>query len=137
MTEGDIIRTLIADDHPIFRDGMRGLLESLADTEVVGEAETGDEVIALTETLQPDVILMDLKMRAAMALRPPAAFSRRVRTSASWSSPCSRTMIPSSRRCAPVLVDICSRARARLRRCERSGRSPAVRRSSVRRSPAG
>ena len=62
MTEGDIIRILIADDHPIFRDGMRGLLESLADTEVVGEADTGDEVIALAETLQPDVILMDLKM---------------------------------------------------------------------------
>src|SRR5918911_2555622 len=62
MTEGDIIRILIADDHLIFRDGMRGLLESLADTEVVAEAETGDEVIALAETLQPDVILMDLKM---------------------------------------------------------------------------
>lgn len=41
---------------------MRGLLDSLADTEVVGEAESSDEVIALTETLQPDVILMDLKM---------------------------------------------------------------------------
>jgi CheY-like chemotaxis protein len=62
MTEGDIIRILIAADHLIFRDGMRGLLESLADTEVVAEAETGDEVIALAETLQPDVILMDLKM---------------------------------------------------------------------------
>ncbi|CCF85923.1 response regulator [Nitrolancea hollandica] len=62
MTEGDTIRILIADDHPIFRDGMRGLLDSVADTEVVGEAESGDEVIALAETLQPDVILMDLKM---------------------------------------------------------------------------
>ena len=59
---GDRIRILIADDHPIFRDGMRGLLDSVADTEVVGEATTGEEAIARAAALQPDVILMDLKM---------------------------------------------------------------------------
>ena len=59
---GDRIRILIADDHPIFRDGMRGLLDSVADTEVVGEATTGEEAIARAASLQPDVILMDLKM---------------------------------------------------------------------------
>ncbi len=58
----DGIRVLIADDHPIFRDGMRGLLESVPDTEVVGEASSGEEAIALAAALQPDVILMDLKM---------------------------------------------------------------------------
>src|ERR671933_658243 len=58
----DSIRVLIADDHPLFRDGMHGLLDSVPDIEVVGEASTGDEAIALAETLQPDVILMDLKM---------------------------------------------------------------------------
>ena len=58
----DSIRILIADDHPLFRDGMRGLLESVPDTEVVGEASSGDEVIALAAELQPDVILMDIKM---------------------------------------------------------------------------
>ena len=58
----DPIRVLIADDHPIFRDGMHGLLDSVPDLEVVGEASTGDEAMALAETLQPDVILMDLKM---------------------------------------------------------------------------
>ena len=58
----DGIRVLIADDHPIFRDGMRGLLESVPDTDVVGEASSGEEAIALAATLQPDVILMDLKM---------------------------------------------------------------------------
>ena len=58
----DGIRVLIADDHPIFRDGMRGLLESVPDTEVVGEASSGEEAIALATALQPDVILMDLKM---------------------------------------------------------------------------
>jgi DNA-binding NarL/FixJ family response regulator len=58
----EAIRVLIADDHPLYRDGMRGLLDSVADIEVVGEATTGDEVVQLSEKLQPDVILMDIKM---------------------------------------------------------------------------
>jgi DNA-binding NarL/FixJ family response regulator len=134
MTEGDIIRILIADDHPIFRDGMRGLLESLADTEVVGEAETGDEVIALTETLQPDVILMDLKMPSCNGIEA----TRRILQTSPHIGVLVVTMFEDDDSVfAAMLVDICSRARARPRRCERSGRSPAVRRSSVRRSPAG
>ena len=56
------IRVLIADDHPLFRDGMRGLLDSVTDVEVVGEATTGEEAIELAEELQPDIILMDIKM---------------------------------------------------------------------------
>ena len=56
------IRVLIADDHPFFRDGLRVLLEATPDTSLVGEAATGDEVVALAPTLEPDVILMDLKM---------------------------------------------------------------------------
>jgi DNA-binding NarL/FixJ family response regulator len=56
------IRILISDDHPLFRDGMHGLLDSVPDTQVVGEATTGDEVVALAASLQPDVILMDIKM---------------------------------------------------------------------------
>jgi len=58
----EALRVLIADDHPIFRDGMRALLDSVPDTEVVGEAATGDEAIAMTAELQPDVVLMDLQM---------------------------------------------------------------------------
>jgi DNA-binding NarL/FixJ family response regulator len=56
------IRVLIADDHPLFRDGMRGLLDEVDDTQVVGEATTGEEAVELAEKLQPDVILMDIKM---------------------------------------------------------------------------
>jgi DNA-binding NarL/FixJ family response regulator len=56
------LRVLIADDHPLFRNGMRALLAADPDTEVAGEATTGDEAIALAATLQPDVILMDIQM---------------------------------------------------------------------------
>ncbi|GAC1347287.1 MAG: response regulator transcription factor [Ktedonobacteraceae bacterium] len=58
----DPIRILIADDHPLFRDGLRALLESVTDMQVIGEATTGDEVLAQARALQPDVILMDIKM---------------------------------------------------------------------------
>jgi DNA-binding NarL/FixJ family response regulator len=60
--QGDVLRILIADDHPIFRNGMRALLTSVADVEVVGEAATGDAAIAAAADLQPDVVLMDLQM---------------------------------------------------------------------------
>ena len=60
--DSEKIRVLIADDHPLFRDGMHGLLDSVSDTKVVGEAASGEEAITLAESLQPDVILMDIKM---------------------------------------------------------------------------
>ena len=56
------IRILIADDHPLFRGGLRSLLESVADTEVVGEAATGKEAVQLARTLTPDVVVMDINM---------------------------------------------------------------------------
>jgi len=58
----DPIHILIADDHTLFRDGLKALFGSLPDTEVVGEAATGSEVVQLAEALQPDVILMDIQM---------------------------------------------------------------------------
>ncbi|HLY31895.1 MAG TPA: response regulator transcription factor, partial [Ktedonobacterales bacterium] len=62
MTAMEPLRVLIADDHPVFRNGMRALLNSAPDMEVAGEASTSDEVIALAASLQPDVILMDVQM---------------------------------------------------------------------------
>jgi DNA-binding NarL/FixJ family response regulator len=62
MMDSERIRVLIADDHPLFRDGMHGLLDSVPETEVVGEAASGEEAINLAEALQPDVVLMDIKM---------------------------------------------------------------------------
>jgi len=56
------IRILICDDHPEFRQGLRALLETTADLEVVGEAADGDAALRAAATLQPDVILMDLNM---------------------------------------------------------------------------
>lgn len=56
------IRVLIADDHAIVRSGVRMLLEVEPDFEVVGEAEDGIQAIALTEKLQPDIVLMDISM---------------------------------------------------------------------------
>jgi DNA-binding NarL/FixJ family response regulator len=56
------IRVLIADDHPQFREGLRALLRSATDLELVGEAQDGRRAIALATELQPDVIMMDLQM---------------------------------------------------------------------------
>lgn len=56
------IRILIADDHPVFRFGMRALLDAMPDTDVVGDATTGEAAIALASDLAPDVVLMDINM---------------------------------------------------------------------------
>lgn len=56
------LRVLIADDHPLFRSGMRSLLVADLENEVIGEATTGEEAVALASSLQPDIILMDLHM---------------------------------------------------------------------------
>jgi DNA-binding NarL/FixJ family response regulator len=58
----DPIRILIADDHQPFRRGLRAMLTSETDLEVVGETETGQATVAQAETLQPDLVLMDLNM---------------------------------------------------------------------------
>jgi DNA-binding NarL/FixJ family response regulator len=56
------IRVLIADDHPVVREGLTMLVSSLPDIEVVGTASSGEECVRAAVELQPDVVLMDLSM---------------------------------------------------------------------------
>ncbi len=77
------IRILIADDHPLFRDGLRRLLQSEPGFEVVGEASDGDELLGLIRKAKPDILLLDLSMprRDGMAvLRELSAAKIPVRT---------------------------------------------------------
>lgn len=57
-----MIRVVIVDDHPVVRDGLRGMLAAAGDVEVVGEAADGAEAEAVVRAVGPDVVLMDLRM---------------------------------------------------------------------------
>lgn len=58
----DRLTVLIADDHPLFRTGLRALLATMPEVALVGEAADGAQVERLAEQLQPDVVLLDLQM---------------------------------------------------------------------------
>lgn len=58
----DTIRIIIADDHTLFRDGLKALFGSIPDVDVIGEADTGEAAIEKAASLQPDVMLMDIQM---------------------------------------------------------------------------
>lgn len=58
----DTVRLLVCDDHPVVRSGLRGMLESQPDFEVVAEAVDGKEAVELARHHRPDVVLMDLRM---------------------------------------------------------------------------
>jgi DNA-binding NarL/FixJ family response regulator len=58
----EALRVLIAEDHPVFRDGLRALLATVPGTEVVGEARTGTDAVEQSVALQPDVVVMDLDL---------------------------------------------------------------------------
>jgi len=77
------VRIIIADDHPIFRDGLRRLLESEHDFAVVAEASDGVEAVSLVRKLKPEVLLLDLAMprrHGIEALREMSSSSMPVRT---------------------------------------------------------
>ena len=62
MTPQTTIRILVADDHPVVRDGLVAMLSTQPDFRVVGQASTGNEVLTNIEIAQPDVVLLDLEM---------------------------------------------------------------------------
>ena len=62
LGEQSRIRILIADDHPVVREGMRSMLFTVDDMQVVGEASTGAEAVSQARVLQPDVVLLDVRM---------------------------------------------------------------------------
>tara|TARA_R110001583_G_scaffold50577_1_gene157853 strand:+ start:41797 stop:42468 length:672 start_codon:yes stop_codon:yes gene_type:complete len=58
----EVTRIVLADDHALVRDGIRSLLESEADLKVIGEASNGQEAIELVEKVQPDLLIIDIRM---------------------------------------------------------------------------
>ena len=60
--DAGVVRVLLADDHPVVRAGVTGMLASEPGLEIVGEAGSGDEAVDMARALRPDVILMDLRM---------------------------------------------------------------------------
>jgi DNA-binding NarL/FixJ family response regulator len=78
-----VIRLLVADDHPVLREGLAAVLATQPDFEVVGEAANGREVVRQVRRLQPDVVLLDLEMPemdGVQALEELKAYGLEVRT---------------------------------------------------------
>ncbi|MGW2052532.1 response regulator [Streptomyces sp. NPDC001840] len=77
MAEQRTITLIVVDDHPVVRDGLRGMFESAPGFEVLGEAANGVEGVALAARLDPDVVLMDLRMPGGGGVDAIAELTRR------------------------------------------------------------
>ncbi|GAA2433565.1 response regulator transcription factor [Streptomyces macrosporus] len=74
---GRVITLLVVDDHPVVRDGLRGMFETSPEFEVLGEASDGVEAVDLAGRLDPDVVLMDLRMPGGGGVEAIAELARR------------------------------------------------------------
>jgi len=72
----NVIRLVLADDHTLFREGLRSLLERFPEVTVVGEATNGREVIEVVQSTSPDIVLMDISMPEVDGLEATATLSR-------------------------------------------------------------
>lgn len=90
------MRVLVVDDHALVRSGLRAVLDATDDCEVVGEAATGEEAVALAPGLRPDVVVMDLSMPGAGGV---------------WATTTLRTAVPAAR--VLVLTTFADDARVR------------------------
>ncbi len=77
MTEPMRISIVLVDDHPVVRDGLRGMLESAGDLVVVGEASDGPAAVELVARTDPDVVLMDLRMPGGSGVDAITELARR------------------------------------------------------------
>src|ERR671914_105256 len=75
---GDVVRILVADDHPLTRDGIKAALALDEEFEVVAEASDGQEAVDLAEEVKPDVVLMDVRMPVLGGIRATQTISRTV-----------------------------------------------------------
>jgi len=71
-----VIRVLVVDDHPLFRDGLVGLLDVIDDVEVVGVVGDGEQAVSSARELRPDVVLMDLNLPTMSGVEATAAIGR-------------------------------------------------------------
>jgi DNA-binding NarL/FixJ family response regulator len=72
-----VIRIVLADDHPVVREGIRGMLQGYDDIEVVGQAGSGPEAVELVAALRPDLVLMDLRMPGGDGVEATRAIASR------------------------------------------------------------
>ena len=75
--QGEKIRVLVVDDHTMVRQGLRSVLESYPDVEVVGEAVDGEEAVAFAARLQPSLVVMDINMPKMNGIEATAAITAR------------------------------------------------------------